>query len=41
MGAEPLGVGTRRSGAGVTCLHLAEAAKLGWGRDLGESLLLH
>lgn len=30
VGAEPLAVGTRRSGAGVTCLHMAETAKLGW-----------
>lgn len=39
MGAEPLEVGTHGLREGVTCLHMAKAAKLG--KDLHDPLLLH
>lgn len=32
MGAEPLEAGTHGLREGVTCLHMAEAAKLDWAR---------
>lgn len=41
MGAGPLRLGTHGPGAGVTCLHVEEAAKLGWVRDSSDSSFIN